>query len=146
MATLHLVCFQLCDRLLTLKVQILILADELLEDSIVHSDSRSLATLLLIRDIQVTLYSWTTKFKKYIRSWPCYRCFRSLIHEIELGFFLSLTHEIYLHFQNRSCVLIIMLHSCQLSWTGSVGSIISYQRVCYVKLVTRFPFFMHGYK
>lgn len=31
---------------------ILILADELLEDSIVHSDSRSLATLLLIRDIQ----------------------------------------------------------------------------------------------
>lgn len=33
--------------------QILILADESLEDSIVHSDSRSLATLLLIRDIQV---------------------------------------------------------------------------------------------
>ncbi|KAI3917895.1 hypothetical protein MKW98_000129 [Papaver atlanticum] len=31
---------------------ILILADESLEDSIVHSDSRSLATLLLIRDIQ----------------------------------------------------------------------------------------------
>ncbi|XP_034701803.1 probable ion channel SYM8 isoform X2 [Vitis riparia] len=35
---------------------ILILADESLEDSIVHSDSRSLATLLLIRDIQV----WTS--------------------------------------------------------------------------------------
>lgn len=34
--------------------QILILADESVEDSIVHSDSRSLATLLLIRDIQVT--------------------------------------------------------------------------------------------
>ncbi|KAJ6928038.1 hypothetical protein NC651_011904 [Populus alba x Populus x berolinensis] len=33
---------------------ILILADESLEDSIVHSDSRSLATLLLIRDIQLT--------------------------------------------------------------------------------------------
>ncbi|KAJ6696495.1 ION CHANNEL CASTOR-RELATED [Salix koriyanagi] len=32
---------------------ILILADESLEDSIVHSDSRSLATLLLIRDIQL---------------------------------------------------------------------------------------------
>ncbi|XP_022748682.1 ion channel DMI1-like isoform X4 [Durio zibethinus] len=31
---------------------ILILADESLEDSVVHSDSRSLATLLLIRDIQ----------------------------------------------------------------------------------------------
>lgn len=31
---------------------ILILADEAVEDSIVHSDSRSLATLLLIRDIQ----------------------------------------------------------------------------------------------
>ncbi|CAA3010031.1 ion channel DMI1 [Olea europaea subsp. europaea] len=31
---------------------ILILADESMEDSIVHSDSRSLATLLLIRDIQ----------------------------------------------------------------------------------------------
>lgn len=39
--------------LLTLRKQILILADESLEDSIVHSDSRSLATLLLIRDIQV---------------------------------------------------------------------------------------------
>ncbi|KAJ1286420.1 hypothetical protein BS78_03G350600 [Paspalum vaginatum] len=37
---------------LTLKPQILILADESVEDSIVHSDSRSLATLLLIRDIQ----------------------------------------------------------------------------------------------
>ncbi|XP_011028334.1 PREDICTED: ion channel DMI1 [Populus euphratica] len=33
---------------------ILILADESLEDSIVHSDSRSLATLLLIREIQLT--------------------------------------------------------------------------------------------
>ncbi|XP_057978182.1 probable ion channel SYM8 isoform X9 [Malania oleifera] len=32
--------------------EILILADESVEDSIVHSDSRSLATLLLIRDIQ----------------------------------------------------------------------------------------------
>ncbi|KAE9445056.1 hypothetical protein C3L33_23045, partial [Rhododendron williamsianum] len=31
---------------------ILILADESVEDSVVHSDSRSLATLLLIRDIQ----------------------------------------------------------------------------------------------
>lgn len=39
---------------LTLNGQILILADESLEDSVVHSDSRSLATLLLIRDIQVT--------------------------------------------------------------------------------------------
>lgn len=39
--------------LLTLRDQILILADESVEDSIVHSDSRSLATLLLIRDIQV---------------------------------------------------------------------------------------------
>lgn len=36
--------------------QILILADESLEDSVVHSDSRSLATLLLIRDIQVPRY------------------------------------------------------------------------------------------
>ncbi|XP_057978179.1 probable ion channel SYM8 isoform X7 [Malania oleifera] len=33
-------------------IMILILADESVEDSIVHSDSRSLATLLLIRDIQ----------------------------------------------------------------------------------------------
>jgi ion channel POLLUX/CASTOR len=41
--------------MLTLKPQILILADESVEDSIVHSDSRSLATLLLIRDIQVSL-------------------------------------------------------------------------------------------
>jgi hypothetical protein len=40
---------------LTLKQQILILADESVEDSIVHSDSRSLATLLLIRDIQVRI-------------------------------------------------------------------------------------------
>lgn len=39
--------------ILTLNGQILILADESLEDSVVHSDSRSLATLLLIRDIQV---------------------------------------------------------------------------------------------
>lgn len=39
--------------MLTLKRQILILADESVEDSILHSDSRSLATLLLIRDIQV---------------------------------------------------------------------------------------------
>jgi len=38
-----------------LKQQILILADESVEDSIVHSDSRSLATLLLIRDIQVRI-------------------------------------------------------------------------------------------
>ncbi|RRT85066.1 hypothetical protein B296_00003486 [Ensete ventricosum] len=38
--------------MLTLSQQILILADESLEDSVVHSDSRSLATLLLIRDIQ----------------------------------------------------------------------------------------------
>ena len=36
------------------KPQILILADESVEDSIVQSDSRSLATLLLIRDIQVS--------------------------------------------------------------------------------------------
>ena len=41
-------------QLLTLKPQILILADESVEDSIVQSDSRSLATLLLIRDIQVS--------------------------------------------------------------------------------------------
>lgn len=34
-------------------MQILILADESLEDSVVKADSRSLATLLLIRDIQV---------------------------------------------------------------------------------------------
>lgn len=34
-------------------VQILILADESLEDSAIQADSRSLATLLLIRDIQV---------------------------------------------------------------------------------------------
>lgn len=37
-----------------IKLQILILAEQSLENSIVHSDSRSLATLLLIRDIQVT--------------------------------------------------------------------------------------------
>lgn len=41
--------------MLTLRPQILILADESVEDSIVHSDSRSLATLLLIRDIQVSI-------------------------------------------------------------------------------------------
>lgn len=34
-------------------VQILILADESVEDSAIQADSRSLATLLLIRDIQV---------------------------------------------------------------------------------------------
>lgn len=38
--------------------QILILADESVEDSVVHSDSRSLATLLLIRDIQVCFTSF----------------------------------------------------------------------------------------
>ena len=44
------------DQLITnSKGQILILADESLEDSVVHSDSRSLATLLLIRDIQVSV-------------------------------------------------------------------------------------------
>jgi hypothetical protein len=36
--------------------QILILADEALEDSVVKADSRSLATLLLIRDIQVRYF------------------------------------------------------------------------------------------
>ncbi|KRH06080.1 hypothetical protein GLYMA_16G003300v4 [Glycine max] len=35
---------------------ILILADESVEDSVAHSDSRSLATLLLIRDIQVSSF------------------------------------------------------------------------------------------
>lgn len=34
-------------------LQILILADESVEDSAIQADSRSLATLLLIRDIQV---------------------------------------------------------------------------------------------
>lgn len=34
-------------------VQILILADESVEDSAIQADSRSLTTLLLIRDIQV---------------------------------------------------------------------------------------------
>jgi hypothetical protein len=34
-------------------MQILILADESVEDSAIQADSRSLATLLLIRDIQV---------------------------------------------------------------------------------------------
>lgn len=42
--------------MLTLHPQILILADESVEDSIVQSDSRSLATLLLIRDVQVSNY------------------------------------------------------------------------------------------
>lgn len=37
----------------SLDVQILILADESVEDSAIQADSRSLATLLLIRDIQV---------------------------------------------------------------------------------------------
>jgi len=36
-------------------LQILILADESVEDSAIQADSRSLATLLLIRDIQVSL-------------------------------------------------------------------------------------------
>jgi hypothetical protein len=36
------------------KMQILILADESVEDSAIQADSRSLATLLLIRDIQVS--------------------------------------------------------------------------------------------
>lgn len=35
-------------------LQILILADESVEDSALQADSRSLATLLLIRDIQVS--------------------------------------------------------------------------------------------
>lgn len=127
MSTLHLGCFQLCDRLLTLKGQILILADESLEDSIVHSDSRSLATLLLIRDIQVTLYSFTTKSKKYIRSWPCCQCFLSLNMKLSREcYWCFQRHEIYFHFQIWSCILIIMLHSCQLLWTGSFWCIISY--------------------
>ena len=40
--------------MLTVEPQILILADESVEDSVVQSDSRSIATLLLIRDIQVS--------------------------------------------------------------------------------------------
>ncbi|RZC50890.1 hypothetical protein C5167_019316 [Papaver somniferum] len=43
---------------------ILILADESLEDSIVHSDSRSLATLLLIRDIQHVGFSHSSWIRK----------------------------------------------------------------------------------
>jgi len=38
------------------KMQILILADESVEDSAIQADSRSLATLLLIRDIQVFFF------------------------------------------------------------------------------------------
>ena len=38
-----------------LSLQILILADESVEDSAIQADSRSLATLLLIRDIQVLI-------------------------------------------------------------------------------------------
>jgi hypothetical protein len=37
-------------------VQILILADESVEDSAIQADSRSLATLLLIRDIPVVFF------------------------------------------------------------------------------------------
>jgi hypothetical protein len=37
-------------------MQILILADESVEDSAIQADSRSLATLLLIRDIQVFIF------------------------------------------------------------------------------------------
>lgn len=48
--------------MLTLNQQILILADESVEDSIVHCDSRSLATLLLIRDIQV-FSGWYCEFE-----------------------------------------------------------------------------------
>jgi ion channel POLLUX/CASTOR len=36
------------------QMQILILADESVEDSAIQAESRSLATLLLIRDIQVS--------------------------------------------------------------------------------------------
>lgn len=39
-------------------LQILILADESVEDSAIQADSRSLATLLLIRDIQVSPMSF----------------------------------------------------------------------------------------
>jgi len=44
------------------KMQILILADESVEDSAIQADSRSLATLLLIRDIQVFYLSRTELF------------------------------------------------------------------------------------
>ncbi|KAL8168369.1 hypothetical protein V2J09_009868 [Rumex salicifolius] len=57
---------------------ILILADESLEDSVVHSDSRSLATLLLIRDIQAKRLPFEETKLKAIRhlgvchsSWIC---------------------------------------------------------------------------
>lgn len=42
--------------------QILILADESVEDSAIQADSRSLATLLLIRDIQVRLWRMLTNY------------------------------------------------------------------------------------
>ncbi|XP_041010786.1 ion channel DMI1 isoform X1 [Juglans microcarpa x Juglans regia] len=47
---------------------ILILADESLEDSVVHSDSRSLATLLLIRDIQSKRLPFKDKKSTSLRS------------------------------------------------------------------------------
>lgn len=43
----------LCIEEKSVSLQILILADESVEDSAIQADSRSLATLLLIRDIQV---------------------------------------------------------------------------------------------
>ncbi|RCV28310.1 hypothetical protein SETIT_5G395500v2 [Setaria italica] len=54
---------------------ILILADESVEDSIVHSDSRSLATLLLIRDIQ----SKRLPFKE-LKSPHCYTGYTGFCH------------------------------------------------------------------
>ncbi|KAG9147516.1 hypothetical protein Leryth_007314 [Lithospermum erythrorhizon] len=44
--------------------------DESVEDSVVHSDSRSLATLLLIRDIQVTAHSKRLPYYKDTKSIP----------------------------------------------------------------------------
>lgn len=46
-------CITVLNFLFFFNVQILILADESVEDSAIQADSRSLATLLLIRDIQV---------------------------------------------------------------------------------------------
>lgn len=59
---------------------ILILADESVEDSIVHSDSRSLATLLLIRDIQSKRLP-----SKELKSPHCYNgfCHSSWIREMQ---------------------------------------------------------------
>jgi hypothetical protein len=72
--------------------QILILADEALEDSVVKADSRSLATLLLIRDIQVRYFQSNSCETQWFLMWEAGWSF---VQESQLSLCSSI-HELYI--------------------------------------------------